>query len=45
MNIPINISPSDISDTAAKIITTTEGGMIAPREPPAVMVPEMSALS
>ena len=41
----MNISPSDISDTAAKIITTTEGGMIAPKDPPAVIVPEISALS
>tara|TARA_B100000925_G_scaffold290368_1_gene275408 strand:- start:1581 stop:1694 length:114 start_codon:yes stop_codon:yes gene_type:complete len=25
INIPVNISPSDISDTAAKIISTAEG--------------------
>ena len=41
----LNGAPSDISATEAKMITTTDGGMIAPSEPPAVMVPDISDLS
>ena len=44
-SIPMKRLPTSTSATGPRMTTTTEGGMMVPREPPAQMVPEMSPLS
>ena len=43
--MPTNRSPTETSATGPSTTTTTDGGMIVPRDPPAQMVPEISPLS
>ena len=42
--IPTKRSPTETSATGPRTTTTTDGGIIVPRDPPAQIVPEMSAL-
>ncbi len=42
--IPAKRSPTETSATGARMMTSTEGGMIVPSDPPAQIVPEISDL-
>jgi len=42
--MPTNRSPTETLATGPRTTTTTEGGMMVPREPPAQMVPEINPL-
>ena len=44
-SIPANISPIPISAMRDRMTTSTEGGMIEPRDPPAQIVPDIRPLS
>ena len=43
--MPYRRSPTETSASGPITTATTEGGMIVPSEPPAQMVPQISALS